>query len=521
MKKIFFYLAIFFMFWSVVTGTASITISKPSQNDLWKPGTQHDIVWTKIGTQHQKVKIRLFDSSATQKLLEITNETLNDGSYPWTVPSGYTPGTYVIRVKTLDDEVHDNSEQFEIGYQPVVDPEIDVTDPQLNAKWYKGKSYDIKWTKTGSMSNTVKITLHSQPETQPIKTISSGTSNSELFPWDIPADMSSGSYVVRVMTSDNVVFGYSKQFYIKQKFSPLEGLVPFNAKIDIIKPSTSSSWPNGKAHLIKWKSKFTKGKQLKIDLFDFSGKKFIKTIAMLPPIIVKPYGKGKTKPSETSTYNWFISGNTGPGKHRVRISRTDGVASGMSDMFMIQTEIKTTVHKVYGKVYNHCKRVYWHKHGQAALQRLAEQIDKIDCVNHSNSDAWVGYSNHMTNNQLSYYGFAWRAFVVFDLKQFQGKGVIVSAKLKYHKTYHPPGANCAISVYKVNAPYNDGFIVNMELIDNPGADMTSAAQNWLGFPNGNHGMVFVGPDESFRRDQSVCKAFLNGIYLEIEFVGKI
>ncbi|MCK5222665.1 MAG: hypothetical protein KAR14_13855, partial [Candidatus Aminicenantes bacterium] len=239
MKRIFFYLAIFFMFWSVVTGTASITISKPSQNDLWKPGTQHDITWTKIGTQHQKVKIRLFDSSATQKLLEITNDTLNDGSYPWTVPSGYTPGTYVIRVKTLDDEVHDNSEQFEIGYQPVVDPEIDVTDPQTNAKWYKGKSYDIKWKKTGSMSNTVKITLHSQPETQPIKTISSGTSNSELFPWDIPADMSSGSYVVRVMTSDNAVSGYSKQFYIKQKFSPLEGLVPFNAKVDIIKPSTS------------------------------------------------------------------------------------------------------------------------------------------------------------------------------------------------------------------------------------------------------------------------------------------
>ncbi len=501
-------------------GESTINIMSPVSNDLWQPGTEYDITWNKSGQQHPKVKIRLYDSTGTQKLLGITDDTANDGLFKWMVPSGYTSGTYVIRVKTLDNLTTDDSGLFEIGVPTSEEQIIDVTEPVENKTWYRGKSYYIKWTKSGSMSGTVKITLHNQPETPPLKTISPGTSNSGSFHWDIPSTFTTGSYVVRVFTSDSQVGDYSKQFNIKQKkyqISPEMVPSPLHGNIEILKPSTSSFWKEGTTHLIKWKNKFTKKNTIKIDLYNYSGNTFVRTIKTILGVNVIKLYKGRGRPSETSTYNWFIPKGLGPAKYVIKISRTDGKASGKSGVFTIQIGTKVKTYEINPSVGNYCKRTFWAV-GPGNLAHLKSQVG--GCVGVvGEAQGWAGFWNYMPPHGKSYHGDIWRTHVTFNLSQFIGKGIILKAKLKFIKHDYPSGSNCAISVYKMLAPLGDAFSINGDLIGNT-SNMTSIAQNWVGFPNGNFGIMFVGPDESFRHDQSKCRISLRGIKLEIEFLEK-
>ena len=524
MKKVFAVFIFVVFFNSLISGEPTITITSPGTSTVWQSGTQYSIIWTNGGTGNQpaKVKIRLFDSTGSQKLLEITNDTNNDGLFLWTIPSGYTPGFYTIKVRSKSTlEPSDFSVPFEIvNPQFPQDPKITVDVPDGSLTWDTGKSYDIKWTNTGSVPDVVKITLHDQLDAQPVFTISTGVQNSGIFPWTISKQgINSGSYYIKVSSLSGSVSDFSNKFDINKKpiFNP--GSVPLYGLIKIVKPSVSSKWYTEKLYMIKWKNNLTKGKHIKIQLFDSSGNNLKKTITTLPPLALKPYGKGKTKPSETSSYGWLIPDGTSPGDYRIKISRVDGAASGNSEIFEIRGKIKETIHKVYGVVSNHCKRHYWVKGGQAALQLFANNMDSIGCILNSTKNARVGYANHLIANQIQYYGFAYRSFIYFNMKKFQQKGIILSAKLKYHETHWPPAASCSFTVYRVNNSFTDGFNVNAEYIGGPDADIKGAATLWLDPAKENLGIMLVGPDETFQHNNNVCQLTLNNIYLEVKFLG--
>ena len=94
------------------SGQASITITSPSSGTSWKKGTTYTITWTKSGNMNSRVKIRLYQGNT--KVLRIADSTANDGSYSWTVPGSLQNGQYRIRVKTIDNQVYDDSDSFEI-----------------------------------------------------------------------------------------------------------------------------------------------------------------------------------------------------------------------------------------------------------------------------------------------------------------------------------------------------------------------------------------------------------------------
>jgi hypothetical protein len=72
------------------------------------------ITWTKTGSQDANVKIRLYDSTGTTKILDITNSTANNGEFSWLIPSSLADGNYIVRVKTVDNAVWDDSPIFKI-----------------------------------------------------------------------------------------------------------------------------------------------------------------------------------------------------------------------------------------------------------------------------------------------------------------------------------------------------------------------------------------------------------------------
>ncbi|MEN8222318.1 MAG: Ser-Thr-rich GPI-anchored membrane family protein [Acidobacteriota bacterium] len=499
----------------------TITVTSPVGSSVWQKGSTQNITWTKTGTQSSNILINVFKDSISQPNFVEQLTGPNNGSKSWTIPGSYQSGNYILRVKPDDNSCKGDSPVFQItnAPQPVM-PEIDITIPNSSTVWRKGITYDITWDKAGSQSSGVIIKIFKGSISQPNFLEQLTGPNIGSKSWKIPENYATGTYCLRITTDDNQVTDDSEPFKIMPKFqvAPQMVVAQVHGKIEILKPSTSSFWKEGTTHLIKWKNKYTKKKTIKIDLYNYSGKKFVRTITTILGVNVTKLYKGGAKPPDTSTYKWFISKGLGPAKYMIKISRIDGKASGMSDMFTVQIGTKVKTYEINGSFGNYCKRSCWAV-DSGSLVDLESQVGNCT-ANGGASQGWSGYSNYAANHGKTYYGDIWRTHAYFDLTPFIGKGIILSAKLKYNKSTYPGNPGCSVSVYRLLASLGDAFNINGELINNPKSNMTSHAQSWMAYPNANYGIMFVGPDESFQHNQAKCKIFLSAIKLEIEFLEK-
>jgi len=94
--------------------TGSITVTNPHTGSNWCKGSTYTIQWTKTGTMDSNVKIKLRNSTSTAVVIDIISFIPNNGSYSWLIPASVSPGNYVIRVRTMDNEVYGDSESFSI-----------------------------------------------------------------------------------------------------------------------------------------------------------------------------------------------------------------------------------------------------------------------------------------------------------------------------------------------------------------------------------------------------------------------
>jgi len=219
MKNKFIMFLLIVVFITVLSFGSSITVTNPHSGDTWYKGSSYHYIirWTKSGTMNSNVKIRLYQGDS--RVLAITDSTPNDGEFEWTIPESVVNGTYYIRVKTVDNAVYDNGEEFNIANAPSSSPTITVTNPQSGDTWYKGSShhYIIRWTKSGTMNSNVKIRLY-QGDSR-VLAITDSTPNDGEFEWTIPESVVNGTYYIRVKTVDNAVFDNSDEFSIAETTS--------------------------------------------------------------------------------------------------------------------------------------------------------------------------------------------------------------------------------------------------------------------------------------------------------------
>jgi len=107
---------VFCVLFALLSGAAfgqTITVTSPRSGDTWRVGETHAITWTKSGVMDDEVKVLLFQSGA--RVLEIADRVPNSGSSSWTIPASVAPGQYVVRVRTIDSAVIDNSDEFAIA----------------------------------------------------------------------------------------------------------------------------------------------------------------------------------------------------------------------------------------------------------------------------------------------------------------------------------------------------------------------------------------------------------------------
>ena len=243
MKKKFLLILIMTSIFSVIsyTQTANITVTNPYSGQTWYKGEACIISWTKRGSMDSQVKITLYKPDHTTLQAIIVRPTANDGSYSWTIPDSIPNGQYIVRVKTMDNAVYDDSDVFTIAAAPVHPANIVVISPRLGDSWCKGKSYKIVWKHRGSMDSQVKITLYKPDHTTLQTVIVRPTANDGSYIWRISDSIPNGQYIVRVKTMDNAVYDDGDIFQIKTCFfkSPLEKAPVTSQKVS---PSISNSF---------------------------------------------------------------------------------------------------------------------------------------------------------------------------------------------------------------------------------------------------------------------------------------
>ena len=296
-----------------VSYSQSITVTNPHSGDTWYKGQTYTIRWTKSGTMDTNVKIRLMQNGT--KILGITDSTANDGTFNWPIPSNLASGTYYIRVKTVDNKVYDDGEPFTITNAPAQTASITVTNPQFGHTWYKGQTYTITWTKSGTMNSNVKIRLM-QNGTKVIS-ITDSTPNNGTFNWPIPANLASGTYYIRVKTIDNKVYDDSYDFKITN--APQQ-----TARIIVTSPFTENIWYKGKTYTIRWMRRGVMNSNVKIRLMQ-NGTKILAITDSTP------------NDGTFGSFRWTIPASVTNGSYKIRVKTIDNAVYDDSDVFRIES----------------------------------------------------------------------------------------------------------------------------------------------------------------------------------------
>lgn len=378
---------------------------------------------------------------------------------------------------------------------------ITISNPAANAKWKKGTGYQIKWTSSGASTSVAQVSIILiNKGTGKARLIINPTPNDGNHPWTVFNDTPTGNYQILIRPVGGTQKYYSNTFSITDKFKlTVVGKKPiqmFSKEIKVLSPTKSSNWQTKKSYLVRWETKNTQGKYVKVQLFNHNGSKFIKDLGG----------------SSSGAFNWNIPDSIykWPGYYKIKVVSQDGTKEGFSEKFHISIQTTKKTYTVNGQTTNKYK-----------YKRKKKKSFTIACPIADDPGAGkmrVGHDSYYHDSTEC--AMIYRSFVKFNLSAYQGKGLLLKARLKYRKFM---GDNCSIRLLILEAPWNGNsdalFKVKAYQHSNP-SDVTSIVQKWLAYPNSNYGVVFAGTNESLSYSSGKCLAFYEGVELELEFVEK-
>lgn len=191
---------------------------------------------------------------------------------------------------------------------------VTVTKPAAGDTWIKGQSYAITWTKSGSMPNTVRISLRDAATLAEVALIQDNVPNGGSYLWTIPASTADGSYKVRVKVKNSTVQGDSGTFAIAASAPP-------TGSITVTKPAAGDAWQQTTAYTITWTKSGTMPNTVKIDLVNAAA-----------TTIVKPIVDGAPN---GGSYGWTVPADVAPGSYHVRVAVKTTAITDDSDLFSV------------------------------------------------------------------------------------------------------------------------------------------------------------------------------------------
>ena len=394
-----------------------------------------------------------------------------------------------------------------------------------------GQTCPIAWTAVG-VAQKVKLVL-ANVNGVPVGVIAENVAaGASPFSWTVGqfqgGTASPGSYRIRVKVmsgpledlSDGVFTIKTAAAGIQQDIPRLEKSISHAAlqakaqSIEVLEPAAGSKWAEEGTFVIRWKT-FLK-KIPRIELYNYNG---TQQVAMINHNVFI----GQYRDDGLYEYSWRIPKGTykWPGYYTIRVSAENGEHEGFSGKFHIDMALNM-VEKNYnleGSVDNRAHRHYSYKCSSVDRNGTAFPPGPgagIMRVGWENSWKQWGVGNYC-HRQLC---FAYRSFVTFDVSAFAKGRIIEKATLYLSKesTHYSDGTSasnedhpghCASKLFRVLAPWSSPFDVQADLIGDGTAgtfDVTAIVRDWA-LKGGNHGLMLVGRDESYRKNNEECISY--------------
>jgi len=183
------------------------SVTSPQKFGGWCTDSTHTITWSSDLPSNTPVKIELMGTDYTGIVVwrTLAASTPNDGSYEWT---GINSSDYNsvsrrlrVRISTLDDSEVTIGDVFSFG-KPLY-----FHEPDAPYTWSHGSTGTIRWEKVCTQPSPITLDLLDSNH-QHVMTIVSGlsavprlsTNKGEIYRWQVPATVASGSYFIRLST---------------------------------------------------------------------------------------------------------------------------------------------------------------------------------------------------------------------------------------------------------------------------------------------------------------------------------
>ncbi len=187
-------------------------------------------------------------------------------------------------------------------------PSIAITDPAAGARWMRGTTQTIAWTKSGAQADTVRIQLFQG--TTKVSDITLATENDGSFDWAIPAKLAPRTdYTVRVTTTDGKVRGTSARFAV------------IKPTLMVTAPAASAVWTRGTTQTIMWTKNGPQNDLVRIQLIRYG-------------VLIKEISAGA---ANGGAFVWAIPTNVPKGGgYKVRIKTVDNLVRDDSGLFALR-----------------------------------------------------------------------------------------------------------------------------------------------------------------------------------------
>ncbi len=180
-------------------------VNSPYGGERWYREETYTITWDSKNAG-EYVAIELYTGGSYYST--ITSNTVNDGSYSWTIPPNVdTKSNYNIRIQSVAfDSVYGSS-----GYFTIDERTVFIGSPSGGETWFLGETYPIYW-ESDNAGRFVNIELYEDGEY--FFTIVSGTENNGRYYWTVPENFNSGSqYSIKITsTYYDDVYEYSSGY---------------------------------------------------------------------------------------------------------------------------------------------------------------------------------------------------------------------------------------------------------------------------------------------------------------------
>jgi C1A family cysteine protease len=180
----------------------SIDITTPNSGEKWFTNTKQTITWTYSGNPGNTVKIEcLKGSSATVISQNCSIGSSGTGSYSWSIPSSYVPGSnYKIRITPVADRTAGDTSDGDFTISPGL---IKVISPNGGEIWKPGTKQTILWSYEGNPGSYVSIeVLKGSAVVLRISSRPIGSGGVGSYQWNIPSTQKQGSdYKIRVIST--------------------------------------------------------------------------------------------------------------------------------------------------------------------------------------------------------------------------------------------------------------------------------------------------------------------------------